>query len=53
MSQPNFHGQSPLDVAQQISVCPLEVIDFLQEVVSDSLENLAAHLVNAEDEGDI
>ena len=53
MSQPNFHGQSPLDVAQQISVCPLEVIDFLQEVVSDSLEKFAAHLVNSEDEGDV
>jgi hypothetical protein len=47
----NFHGQNPLDVAQRTNVCPLDVIDFIQQLVSNSLESNAAHLVDSEDEG--
>ena len=46
----NFHFQCPLEVAQRTSICPLDVIDFLQELVSDALENSATHLVDSDDD---
>ena len=44
----NFHGQSPLDVAQRTSICPLNVIDFIQELVLHPLERDANHLVDSD-----
>lgn len=50
LNKKNFHGQTPLDVAQRITVCPLEVIDYLQQLMMDVLENSASHLVDSQDE---
>jgi hypothetical protein len=50
LTKSNFHSQTPLDVAQQTTVCPLSVIDFLQALVLESLECKASHLVTSEDD---
>ena len=40
----NFHGQTPLDIAQQRSCCSDDVIDYLQESSFGILEENALHL---------
>ena len=40
----NFHSQTPLDIAQRSTVCPEEVMNFLQSAAYTSLEHSAYHL---------
>jgi hypothetical protein len=44
MTMRNINGETPLVVAEKTHVCPIDVIDYLHELVSDELEERADHL---------
>ena len=44
----NFHGMTPLDIAQRNAFCSDDVIDYLQQTAFGSLEEEAIHMEDAE-----
>jgi len=47
----NFHGQTPLDIAQRSTLCRDEVVDYLQEVAFGSLEEKSKMILDSDNDG--